>query len=530
PGGAARAFDALAHSRALVLDEMAERHHALLERGSKSLAPLIESLARAREGLGAALQGVPDPARPEEFPAALERARAAVDDADRALAERSAPFRAARQEKNAGLDEILHSLPPEAALVAYARYRDPGAGVRPGETSYLAFVLASSRRDPIPVALGQARTIDRLVADWRRTIERAPDDAAAADAYNEAGLGLRQAIWDPVAAHLGRAKIVFIVPDADLNLVNYATFPAPGGRYLLETGPTLHYLSAERDLVAEAAGGREARGLLALGGPDFDAAGPAGDSPATAYRSALPACARAASLRFDALPGAREEAREVASQVRRAAGRSGKEPILVLTGQEAGEEAVKRLSHGRRILHLATHHFWFGDACDAAAPRADDAPAPPSAQRPLRASPLLLTGLALAGVNRRDDPKRSADQEDGLLTADEISSLDLRGTEWVVLSACQSGVGPVLPGEGVLGLRRAFRIAGARTLVMSLWAVGDQDAREWVRELYAARLGGRSTAESLRLASRRILDSRREAGATTHPHTWGAFVSAGDWR
>jgi CHAT domain-containing protein len=99
-----------------------------------------------------------------------------------------------------------------------------------------------------------------------------------------------------------------------------------------------------------------------------------------------------------------------------------------------------------------------------------------------------------------------------------------------VLSACETGVGDVHAGEGVFGLRRAFQIAGARTLVMSQWSVDDEASREWMRALYEARLVRRlDTAAAVREASRSVLRKRRSSGQSTHPFYWAGFVAAGDW-
>ena len=111
-----------------------------------------------------------------------------------------------------------------------------------------------------------------------------------------------------------------------------------------------------------------------------------------------------------------------------------------------------------------------------------------------------------------------------------MSGLDLRSAGLVVLSACETGVGPVQSGEGVLGLRRAFEIAGSDTLIMGLWGVKDDAAREWMRHLYAGRLAGRSTADAVHEATRRTIERRREEGLSTHPFYWGAFVAVGGWR
>ena len=103
-------------------------------------------------------------------------------------------------------------------------------------------------------------------------------------------------------------------------------------------------------------------------------------------------------------------------------------------------------------------------------------------------------------------------------------------TPWVVLSACETGGGSIQDGEGVLGIRRAFRAAGARTLVMSLWRGGDADTMEWMARFYAHLLAGRSSATATRAASLDLLARQRAKGRTPDPITWGAFVAVGDWR
>ena len=154
----------------------------------------------------------------------------------------------------------------------------------------------------------------------------------------------------------------------------------------------------------------------------------------------------------------------------------------VLTGARATETAFKRSAPGKSYLHLATHGFFLGNDCDDAVYtgrgpdglRGIGGRTGAKRRRILPDNPLLLSGLALAGANQRR-PTR-ADPEDGILTAEEVAALDLDGVEWAVLSACDTGVGGIKAGEGVFGLRRAFRVAGARTIIMSLWAVEDRAA------------------------------------------------------
>jgi CHAT domain-containing protein len=137
--------------------------------------------------------------------------------------------------------------------------------------------------------------------------------------------------------------------------------------------------------------------------------------------------------------------------------------------------------------------------------------------------------LALAGANRR--ARANPDEDDGILTAEEVAALNLSGTEWAVLSACDTGVGEIKAGEGVFGLRRAFQVAGARTVIMSLWSVEDQSTRAWMRALYEGRFQRHlSTADAVHQASLSVLRDRRAHGLSTHPFFWAAFVAAGDWR
>jgi CHAT domain-containing protein len=143
-------------------------------------------------------------------------------------------------------------------------------------------------------------------------------------------------------------------------------------------------------------------------------------------------------------------------------------------------------------------------------------------------SPLVLSGLALTGANARHTA--APDEEDGVLTAEEVSSLDLHGVEWAVLSACETGLGEVRVGEGVFGLRRAFQIAGARTVIMSLWSVQDEPAREWMTALYTGRLEQQlDTAQAVRDASLAMLRHRRQRQQSVHPYYWAGFVAIGGW-
>ena len=534
---ARRVWEAVIRSRALILDEITARHRSLLETTEPDLASRVRAWDAARASFAALVAGGPGAAGAGNYRDVLRRARAAADRAEREVATRSATVRREQVARSAGLEEIRKALPARTALVAYARFQSPRQGDRAAEPLYVAFVLPPRPASPVLLVLGPAGEIDDLVRRFRIEVGTLPKIPSSLATCRQVGATLRRLVWDPVAEAKGEATSVFLVPDGDLHLLNFATLPTGQDGYLLESGPVLHYLSAERDILSISAGGRDGVGvprsgsLLALGGLDF------GDQPNARTgddsRAVSPTveCAGLRSLAFRPLPGSQVEVEEIGSlwtglDGSNAARIPTAHSALLLTGPQGSEIEFKKRAPGRRVIHLATHGFSLDDVCRMT-PKEGKAAVIPVPDGDGSRFPVF--GLALADANRREHGTGGAPAEDGILTAEEIAALDLRGVEWVVLSGCQTGVGPALRGEGVLGLRRAFRVAGARTVVMSLWAVSDHDALEWILELYRARLAGQPTAAAVRAAALRVLENRRRSGVTDHPHFWGAFVAAGGW-
>jgi len=370
------------------------------------------------------------------------------------------------------------------------------------------------------VPLGSATIIDESVERWAREVAVDPRLSRAGDAeaaYVRAARALGAAIWEPITSHLKGISRVFIVPDGALYRVSFAALISPGGAYLVESGPAISYLAAERDLVRSEDAPARGRGVLALGDPDFDRR--SDTAFAEPRRGGGVPCGDARVLRFDPLPGSRREAAEVAERW----GPPGE--AVLLTGGDADEATFKRLAPSFKVLHLGTHAFFADGACERGPSwgAASEERAP--AQNPLR-----LAGLAMAGANTRDGSAAGHGREDGILLAEEIATLDLSGTEWAVLAACETGRGRLEEGEGILGLRRAFQIAGVRTLIMSLWPIEDEAARHWMRELYDARRAGATTTEAVRRASVGLLESQSRLDLSTHPYYWAGFVALGDWR
>jgi CHAT domain-containing protein len=286
--------------------------------------------------------------------------------------------------------------------------------------------------------------------------------------------------------------------------------------------------------------------LLLAGDIDYGSDPGAGADRGASRSAAVPT--RAVSFaHFGPLPAT---GAEIASVGRYFGDRFHGATVLELAGSTATEEAFRQAAPRSRFVHLATHGFFA-----PAELRSALAPGDPKATRlgidalggvgVVGYNPGLLSGIALAGANRRPTP---IGLDDGILTALEVAELDLSGVELVVLSACETGLGEVAGGEGLLGLQRAFQVADAKTVVASLWSVNDDATRlliaEFYRNLWEKRL---PKGEALRQAQLKMLRGELRPSDSLppgarglkrpdapqdyrKPYYWAAFVLSGDWR
>jgi CHAT domain-containing protein len=320
---------------------------------------------------------------------------------------------------------------------------------------------------------------------------------------------LYQAVLAPLAPHLAGASHLLIAPDAALHLVPFAALEDGEGRLLVEQ-LRITYLTSGRDLLRLGLGGRAREGPLLVAAPGFDGGGAVAEKPpAPVQVAAAPRRSRDfAGMRFVPLPGTRDEATALAKLL----------GVEALTGTKAREAALKG-AHGPPLLHLATHGFFLADQAEPLPERRDlEESRPP--RPPATESALLRSGLALAGANRLADG-----EDDGILTALELAGLDLTGTQLLVLSACETGVGEVQHGEGVYGLRRAALLAGAEAQLVSLWKVADEATRRLMEAYYRRLLAGEGRSEAMRQVQLEMLRNPTLA----HPFYWASFIPIGAW-
>jgi CHAT domain-containing protein len=399
---------------------------------------------------------------------------------------------------------------------------------------YVAFVLRSKDPDSIQmIDLGDANLIEKAVTDFRKSIVREGDGRnltslipeshnRTMDSWIETGYNLYKLLFYPLLSAIGACKRVIIAPDGDLARIPFETLPSDkDGKRLISDELSLNYLTTARDILRINRVSQESpsQPLVAVD-PDFDLqfkdlSNTSSNTVSTLQEPEKPIEGKYrgldhSNLQFDRLIGTENEGRAIAKLLN----------VQPLMKEEVLESSIKSF-RSPRIFHIATHGFFLPNKNYV--PNNDWKNSFKRLSGQNLENPMLRSGLALAGANTWLNhgllPKEA---EDGILTADDVSGMDLTNTELVVLSACQTGLGEVLTGEGVFGLRRAFVLAGAQTLVMSLWKVPDQQTKELVVHFCNVLLSGKSRDEALREAQLTMKEKYPD------PYYWGAFICQGN--
>jgi CHAT domain-containing protein len=493
-----RVQDALSDSVSSLRDRLSEQDKVLLDR----LKVISSQLARL------VLEG------PENVPLAdhqkkikgLEEQREKLESE---VSRRSSGFY--RTSRSIDLADVQRAIPSDAVLIEFAIYRpfDPRRSAQAyGEPSYIVYVL-NSRGEIGWKDLGPARGINETVTSLRRALR----DPKSKDALQLARV-LDEKVMRPVRELVGDAGHLLVSPDGDLNLIPFEALVDEKGRHLVENY-SITYLTTGRDLVRMKEPRASRNGPAVIANPVFGEQDP-GQLLASASRAkSAPASKRRsitntrglADTYFAPLSGTALEANSIKSLF--------PESKLV-TGATATETAVKELA-APKVLHIATHGFFLDDGGPG---DSQNSTSRGFLAAPTSANPLLRSGLAFAGANTR-----GGKQDDGILTALEATGLDLWGTKLVVLSACDTGIGEIRNGEGVFGLRRSFALAGAESLLMSLWPISDQVTRELMTKYYQNLKQGMGRGEALRQVQLEMI----KRPARRHPFYWASFIQSGEW-
>ena len=329
-------------------------------------------------------------------------------------------------------------------------------------------------------------------------------------------------VWKPLEQYLAGSNTVYYAPTGLLHRIAFQSLHADSTHLLINKYRLNQLLSTRSIAVPDSVDSKPATAAV-WGNIDYDtgtkgamaARGlPEGNGQTDTVSSFGFYNADTRGLRnqgWPALSGTRQEIDSITHMLMQAGIR-----VTVNSSATATEEAFKALD-GRSpaILHLATHGF-FLPVTENKINNTD----PVSGREAFSAqqNPLFRSGLVLAGGNHtwKGEPALPG-KEDGILTAYEIAQMDLSNTALVVLSACETGLGDIQSNEGVFGLQRAFKMAGVKQLIVSLWKVPDAETTELMTLFYRNWLGGQTTREALRSAQLKMMEKYP-------PEKWAAFV------
>ena len=419
------------------------------------------------------------------------------------------------------LEQVQPTIPNDAALIEYVRY-SYYLGKAKGEQRYGAIVLLS-KGAPLWIPLGKAEEVEHLVRRYGSLVRSSPQE----DELSENLQALYEALWAPIGQALpSQTKRIIISPDGELNFISFATLLTKDKQFLAQTYD-VQYVASGRDLLRELKPST-AKEVVLFANPDFKLGSTAMLAKAD-HRSADANSIRGGERgdiedwSFGSLEGTQREGDELITKFV-----SWGWTPTDFTAKEATKEALLKI-HSPYILHLATHGFFAKED-----PSATQADALLNERQNVTRSkffknPMHRSRLALAGAQttieawQRDEVPPV--ENDGILTAEDVSTLDLQGTWLVTLSACDTGSGEARAGEGVMGLRRGFIQAGAQNLLMTLWPISDEVTVQIMSDFYEAAHNSGNAPEALAEVQRNwLLKLRTEKGLAQAVNLAGPFI------
>lgn len=447
-----------------------------------------------------------------------EQIASRIADIERSLASRATILGRVRQSADITLDAVLPALPYGYVLLDFFQFYDPK--LKEEEANCYGVLLLAGDGQPKIIRIDGAETIDQAIAASRSAITKGDEPAFLSSLKI-----LTDKLWIPIAAQLPPdSKTLIIGPDGALNSLSFAALPSSDGRFLAEQYRIV-YVGSGRDLARPVSKERSNH-FAVFADPDFDQSGTRQASNQIAMRSAE--VAAFGEIRLPQLPGTEIEGKLLMQEAEKQGWAA-----TAYFGDKATEQQIRALKKPG-ILHLATHGFYL----NAFTPSDDNTrgmklvgldqykPVQNNGKGvdPMRASGIALTG-AHATLKAWSEGKAPDPDNDGILTAEEVAGLDLEGTWLVTLSACETGVGEIKSGEGVFGLRRAFMLAGAQNLLMTLWPVSDTTTGDIMKDFYHRALATDDAPRALADTQRDwLVTLRREKGLLVAVRDAGPFI------
>jgi CHAT domain-containing protein len=305
--------------------------------------------------------------------------------------------------------------------------------------------------------------------------------------------------WKPIAAKLKGIRKVYFSPDGIYHLINISTFKNPESKQFLLDEMEIHYTTSGED-ISNGLPEKEIKTAVLIGRPSYKTGASVGVPVADNKTRSLVRSFKDANIAD--LPGTEIEVTSIKKEMD-----LGKIGVNLYLKDQATEDKLYKL-HNPGILHIATHGYW--------------SPAGENATDGYRLfNAMANSGLLLSGVVNYYSSSTYPDTYDGILTAYEAQNLDLENTSLVILSACETSLGYLDAGEGVYGLQRAFRAAGASSIMTSLWKVDDNATKDFMIAFYQQYLKTKDKNAAFVFAQKAIKEKY------VQPYFWGAFVMMG---
>lgn len=482
------AYDCELFSKSLLLNSSNQVRQSILNSGDRELVSswvqFINSAEQVEELRNAIRRMVPDASADQiaEQKNALEELEKAVERSEKELVVRSQAYRQQQMDFSMHWENIRDALKPHEAAVEFVVYHDiSDANDIIDNLYYCALLINHSSQYPEIILLGDEATVQRGLQD--------PGT-------------LYQLLWQPLNNGLMGASNIYVSSSGLLNLIPFAAIRT-GSHYITEDCK-IHNLLSTKDIITIKNTARTTKPKYAIlfGGADFSLSGKDmarldGDIEKSDLSNMTRSMLNAMdTLRrgqgFDYLPGSKREVLAVSDLLS-----ENHWEVAVYVDRDATETRLRSYSKRQSpaLLHISTHGFFFPKFTEPVA-EVHSASYENNVFR-ISVNPLIRTGLLFSGANNLwtgKDPVEGTD--DGILTGYEISMLNLSNTELVVLSACETGLGEINYSEGVYGLQRAFRLAGVRCMIVSLWKIPDKETVEFMTGFYRSYASGSGIKDS----------------------------------
>ncbi|MBX2930442.1 MAG: CHAT domain-containing protein [Chitinophagaceae bacterium] len=383
---------------------------------------------------------------------------------------------------------------------------------------YAAFIITKKDTTPTFVTVFTEKQLQQLLKNYHGATGRSTFKKQENKNAVKTDVALYNLIWKPLLPYLKSTTTIYNLPAGLLHKVSFAAITDSNTQKQLIDMYELHQLLSISELIHPLKGSATAKkSIVLMGGANYDAVVNTTTSTNTAavqpmYRNVAN---DNSNIRFNYLEGTKTEIETVNNQIKSTAWK-----VQNFVGITATEDNFKQLSgsHAPRILHIATHGFYFPPKKEKLMTNVND-----DENNDTKDFPLLRSGIVLTGANNywgKDTLLNG--KEDGIVTAQEISHLNLLNTELVVLSACQTALGDINGSEGVYGLQRAFKMAGVKKLLISLWEVPDAETAELMQLFYSNVFKGDSYYTAFRKAQKALKEKYKD------PTKWAGFVLFGE--